>query len=133
MSIADWLGISKTIPKTVEAVSQLYTTDKARLEAEKEIAQVIQKSDNLAGATNIVDAKSLAMFQSSWRPLLGWTAGACLALYYIPQILLTEYFWALQCIAKNAVVPFPMKADDILNLVYILLGFGAYRMIEKKF
>jgi len=133
MTLADWLGISKTIPNTVNAVSNLYTTDKARLEAQKNLADVIEQSDKLSGAVNVADANSINLFQSLWRPLLGWTAGACVALYYIPQIVLTEYVWFLQCLAQHQVIKFPMPSDEIMNLVYILLGFGAYRMIEKKF
>lgn len=72
------------------------------------------------------------IFDSKWRPLIGWTCGACIALYYIPQILIADYLWIKLSVQKNDILPFPIKSDDILNLVYILLSWGTLKTVEKK-
>ncbi len=72
------------------------------------------------------------LFNTGWVPLLGWTCGFLVLLYYAPQILIITYVWGMDCIVNKVATPFPMQPDDIFNLVWLLFGFGGYSLIKKK-
>ncbi len=134
MGILDLFG--KAVPDTLNAASNLYTTDKARIEAETKLEEVEQKPQLAQLNNNAIMASATNLFNSGWQPLVGWTAGFLVLIYYFPQILIITYVWGVQCVSTKVIVPFPMKPDDILNLVYLLFGFGvqslAKKMITKK-
>jgi hypothetical protein len=76
--------------------------------------------------------KAFNGFESLWQPLLGWTAGFCVALYYIPQLVVVNLEWSLQVLETHEITPFPIDPGDIMNLVYLLFGFGTYHLAKKK-
>lgn len=132
MGLLNYLGLGKELAQPIEAVSKLYTTDKERLAAEANLESIVQKPQ-LAQLENVRTMISSAnFFESAWPSLMGWTSGFCVALYYIPQLLVTIWIWSLNCLAMEEVMPFPMKPDDILNLVWLLFGFGGYHLIKGK-
>lgn len=135
MGILDLFN-GKTIPDTLNAASNLYTTDKARLEAEGKLEEIEQKPQLAQLNNNAIMAAASSFFNSGWQPLIGWTAGFLVLIYYFPQIMIITYVWGLECVRTKVVSPFPMKPDDILNLVYLLFGFGvqsiARKMISKN-
>lgn len=131
MGIANWLGLGKDLAKPIEAVGNLYTTDKARLESQKDLEEIVQKPILAQLATNAIMASSSHLFNSGWQPMIGWTSGFLVLIYYFPQILIATYVWGGHCISSGIVTPFPMKPDDILNLVYLLFGFGAHSIAKK--
>lgn len=126
------LGLTTDLAKPIEAVSNLYTTDKARLAAQAALEEVIQKRGLAQLENNKVMAMSANFFSSAWQPLIGWTAGLCVALYYIPQLIVINLEWTLTVIEGHVLIPFPMQPTDILNLVYLLFGFGTYHLAKKK-
>jgi hypothetical protein len=132
MGWMDWIGAGKAISEPIKAVGDLYTTDKARIEAEAKLEEVLQKPVLSQIENNKLQTISGKLFESSWQPLIGWTSGACVALYYVPQLITINYIWINNCLYENAVLPFPMQPDDILNLVYLLFGFGTYHIVKKK-
>jgi hypothetical protein len=131
MGIKDWFGIGETIAKPIEAVGNLYTTDKARIEAQTKYEEVIQKPVIAQLEVNKTLALSPEFFNSGWQPLIGWTAGFLILMFYAPQIAITTYVWAKACLASGVVSPYPMKPDEILNLVWLLFGFGGYSLIKR--
>jgi hypothetical protein len=131
MGLASWLGFGKEVAEPIRAVGDLYTTDKARIEAETKYEEIIQKPVLAQLANNGIMAAAQNIFEAGWQPLLGWTAGFLVLIYYAPQILIITYVWGRHCIDSGLVAPFPMKADDILNLVYLLFGFGGYSLAKK--
>lgn len=132
MGIIDWLGAGKDLAEPIKAVGDLYTTDKARLEAEAQLRDVVQKPQLAQMATNSILASSSKLFISGWQPLLGWSCGLLVLLYYAPQIVISTCLWYEQCSSSGKVLPFPMKPDDLLNLVYLLFGFGVHSIATKK-
>ena len=42
MGLLQWIGLGSEIAKPIDAVSNFYTTDKARIEAETKLEEVIQ-------------------------------------------------------------------------------------------
>ena len=127
-----WIGLGADIAKPIDAVSNLYTTDKARIAAETSYEAVTQKRGLAQLENNRLMAIAGNLFESSWQPLIGYTAGFCVALYYVPQLIVANVIWAQECIDTGHVIPFPIDPSDILNLVYLLFGFGTYHLVKKK-
>jgi hypothetical protein len=130
MSLLDWLGVG--IEKPVEAVGKLYTTDKDRLAGEAVLEDVQQKPQLAQIENNRLLILGGRFFNSAWQPLIGWTAGACVLIYWVPQLVVADYIWATQCIRFQALIPFPIKPDEIYNLVWLLFGFGGYSLLKRK-
>lgn len=133
MGILNWLGIGKDIAEPINAVSNLYTTDKARLEAEANLTDMLSKIPLEQLHVNKELLKTGRFFDSGWQPLLGWTSGFLVLLYWGPQLVVANYIWIMECVDKMNVLPFPVKPDDIMNLVWLLFGFGGYSLIKQKF
>lgn len=135
MGISDWFGIGSAIKSAadpIRAVGDLYTTDKSRIEAETKLQEVVQKPQLAQLENNRLLAISSVLFNSGWQSLIGWTAGFLVLLYYFPQIVIATYVWGNICLDTGIVKPFPIKPDDILNLVYLLFGFGAHNIFSRK-
>lgn len=131
MGISDWLGLGNAIEKPIKAVGDLYTTDKARLEAQAKVEEIIQKPELAQLENNRIFAMSQNLFNSGWQSLTGWTAGFLVLIYYFPQITIATWVWGNNCLDTGVVKPFPIAPDDILNLVYLLFGFGAHHIVHK--
>lgn len=132
MGILNWIGLGKDLAEPINAVGNLYTTDKERLEAQAKLQDVIQKPQLAQNETNKIFAMSKILFNSGWIPLLGWTAGFLVLLFYAPQIIIITYVWGIECIKTGNPEPFPMSSDDILNLVYLLFGMGGLGIVRNK-
>lgn len=139
MGISDWLGLGTAISKPIKAVGDLYTTDKSRLEAEAKLTEAEAKYESVAQKpamalieVNRLFAMSTDFFKSAYIPLAGWTAGFLMLAYYFPQIVIITYVWGGECISTGIVKPFPMKPDDILNLVYVMCAGGVHSLFNTK-
>jgi len=133
MGIKDWLGLSsESIAKPIKALGDLYTTDKARIESETKYEEVVQKPTLAQIGVNAVLATSASIYNSGWQPLIGWTAGFLILLYYAPQLIVIIVVWGCNCIDSGVITPFPMKPDKILSLVWLLFGFGGYSLIKRR-
>jgi hypothetical protein len=132
MRLLNWIGLGNQLTEPIKAVGNLYTTDKERLKGEANLEEITQKPQLAQIETNKLYAMSSVLFNSGWMPLLGWTAGFLILLFYMPQILIITYVWGKNCILTDTAQPFPMKPDDILNLVYLLFGMGGLGIARKK-
>mgnify|MGYP003668126303 FL=1 len=78
-------------------------------------------------AVNVQEAKG-NLFQSSWRPFVGWTCGVAFAYHFVVQPLL------LFCIVAFG-APMPeLPVFDMTTLTTVLmgmLGLGGLRTFEK--
>lgn len=133
MGIFSWLGLGKSLADPINAVGNLYTTDKARIEAHAKLEEVTQKPQLEQLKTNEILASASSLFKSGWISLIGWTAGFLVLLYYLPQLIIVTYIWAKASLVSGIIAPYPIKPDDILNLVWLLFGFGGYSLIQRKF
>lgn len=138
MGIKDWLGIGSEIAKPIEAVGDLYTTDKARLEAtaklteaQTKLTEVSQKPQLAFLEVDRILSMSSDFFKSSYIPMAGWTAGFLLLVYYLPQLVVMHYVWAKASIEAGRCSPFPMKPDDLLQLVYIMCAGGVHSILTR--
>lgn len=90
---------------------------------------------------NIEDAKSNNLFQSSWRPAIGWVGAISLSLMYIPKALVMTYIWTVQAItildswdkeSQLTIPDFPdLGVSDIIGLLVSMLGVAAMRSYDK--
>ena len=131
MSLKDWLRLGDQIAKPIQAVGNLYTTDKARIEAEKDYEAVVQKRGLQQLRNNALMIASGQFFEAGWPALIGWTAGFLIFLYYAPQIVIVTWVWGVNCLDSGVIKPFPMRPDDLLNLVYLLFGSAAHSLFKR--
>lgn len=132
MNIFSWMGLGKDIAQTVDAVGNLYTTDKARLDGEQKLAETLVPAATEQLQNNRLMLAAGCFFSSGWQSLIGWTAGFLVLLYYAPQIIIATYVWGKLCLHTGNVNAFPIRPDDILNLVWLLFGFGGYHLVNQK-
>ena len=132
MNLWGWLGMYDSVSKPIEAIGGLYTKDKDRLEADNELQKIIQTPTIQQLNNNKIMALSGLFFNNGWQSLTGWTAGFLILVYYFPQIIITEWIWASESFAKGTVVPFPLSADNIMQLVYLLFGFGVHSLAKRR-
>ena len=132
MNLPDWLTLGKGVAEPIKAVGDLYTTDKARIEAEAKYEEIVQKPILAQISANAMMAVAKSLFVSGWQPLIGWTAGFLILIYYAPQIIIMTVVWGTNCLDLGIIEPFPMKPDELLNLVWLLVGFGGYSLVKAK-
>lgn len=132
MSIGKWLGLGEEVAKPIEAIGGLYTTEKERIGAETEFQKVVQEPQLRQLENNKIMLASSRFFESAWPALIGWTSGACVFLYWVPQIVLADYMYIKHFLVTGEIVSFPIKPDEIYNLIWLLFGFGGYNLIKKK-
>jgi hypothetical protein len=138
MGISDWLGLGKTVSEPIKAVSELYTTDKARLAAEAKLTEADAKFEDVKQKPKLalleiekILAMSSNLFKSGYIPAAGWTSGFLVLCYYFPQLVVMNYIWAKASIVAGHCLPFPMRPDDILNLVYVMCAGGVHNILSK--
>ena len=132
MGLLNYLGLGKDLAEPIDAVGKLYTTDKDRIEAETKRLDVSQKPQLAQIENNKLLILTGKLFNTGWQPLIGWTSGACVFMYWVPQLVIANYVWGSQCLNEGKVIPFPILPDDIYNLVWLLFGFGSYSLIKRK-
>lgn len=80
----------------------------------------------LQGETNKVEAGTDA-YRGGWRPAVGWTCTAALALQFVVAPVAT---WTARLFGAD-VPPFPSFDAVLWELLFGLLGMGALRTFEK--
>jgi len=123
------------VANTVNLVLNRVLPDKAANDASKVELAKMQVSGELAEVAgqleiNKVEAASNSVFVAGWRPFVGWTLGAglCYGLVLQPFIVLALIVFHSQFDQTKLPV---LDAKTILELLGALLGFGAYRTIDK--
>lgn len=76
---------------------------------------------------NLEEAKSPNGFRANWRPAVGWTCAAGLALMMIVRPIAQ---WVLVVSGSTLVLP-TIDTESLMGLLVPLLGLGAYRTYEK--
>ncbi len=55
----------------------------------------------------------------------------CLAISWIIQYVVADFFWIRGCIAHNGLVPFPLKDEKLFHLIYAMVGLGGVGFVHK--
>jgi hypothetical protein len=124
-------GVAKPIDAMGNALDQIFTSDEEKLSHAEVMAKLEQQPLIAQQLLNELGAKSDNIFISGWRPFIGWVAGVTLAIYYIPQFVVATYLWAKFSLLAGGIQPYPMDSRQLMELVWALLGLGAYRSIDK--
>ena len=76
-------------------------------------------------AINMQEAKHKAIFVAGWRPFIGWICGFGFA--YLVSYPIT--YPIVQ--ATTGIELLTLEPDSFRNVLYGMLGFGAFRSVEK--
>jgi len=105
-------------------------------EKKAELQEKMMELENMAREgqvqINIQEAKHPSVFVSGWRPFIGWVCGVSIGCYFIPQYLLAAILWVKISWAAQALAPFPVEANGLLELVSAMLGLAIIRGVEKS-
>ena len=117
-------GIANIIDRFVETADEKASAEviKQRILARPREAQI---------EINKIEAAHRSILVAGWRPFIGWVCGVCLGLHYVPQYVLAAFLWGRQVIRADELVPYPVGADGLTELVLALLGMGMLRSVEK--
>jgi hypothetical protein len=76
---------------------------------------------------NKIEAQHRSIFVAGWRPMVGWICALGLSFPFLFNPILQ--WWT--CIQEVCIDGPALPVDDLSNLVFALLGLGAYRTFEK--
>jgi hypothetical protein len=101
--------------------------DKIVADLQNKILDMAEKEAQGQVDLNKLDAASPRLFNSGWRPAVGWVCASAFAIQYVIGPMAT---WTASMFGK--IVHFPsMDMDTLLPLLFGMLGLGGYRTFEK--
>lgn len=136
MGILSFLGIGgQAIAAPIKAVGDvidsIFTSDEERLDKKVLLERIKNQLPAMQAEITKQEASHASMFVAGGRPALLWICAISLGLYYIPQFIVAAFLWAKLCLAKNTLLPYPIDAKQLIELVAVLIGAYGFRTIEK--
>ncbi len=128
------LGIGAIIDSVGKVASDLITTDKERIELELEGKRIDQATDLAQMEVNKTEAQNQNLFESGWRPAVGWVGAAAMAYQFLLYPLLV---WAWVWLQAEQIVPKEVKPPPMLDTEALwvilsgMLGIAGMRSFEK--
>lgn len=126
--------IGPVIDKLIGLIPNQQEREKARLDAQLQLAQLDQKTletllavDGKQIDVNIEEAKSSSLFVSGWRPSLGWVCSAAFAWTYVVQPVVT---FCLTAAGHPVDLP-KIEFGEMSAILMGMLGLGGMRSFEK--
>jgi len=120
----------------IEAVGnvldKLFTSKDEELTHDAILLRLAQQPNLAQVELNKVEASHRSVFVAGWRPWIGWVCGISLFFYFVPQYVLASYLWAKMSLEIGELMPYPVGAEGLMELVIALLGLGALRTMEKS-
>ena len=120
----------------IEAVGnvldKLFTSKDEKLTHDEVLLRLAQEPNLAQVELNKVEAGHRSVFVAGWRPWIGWVCGIALFFYFVPQYVLASYLWAKMSLSLGELMPYPVGAEGLMELVIALLGLGALRTVEKS-
>jgi len=129
-------GAGEAAAKPIEAVGNvldnLFTSKDEKLTHEEVRMRLAMQPGMAQVELNKIEAGHRSAFVAGWRPAIGWVCAASLFFFYVPQYVIATGIW-IKLLAANdwALVPYPVDAKGVLELVIALLGMGTLRTFEK--
>ncbi len=120
----------ETIKEKLESMTpdQLMELKKLELKHRDRLIELGFEARKAQTDINMQEAKSPRLWNSGWRPFIGWVCGTGLACNYV----LTPIIAFVLALLNINVVPPKFDISDLLPLVISLLGLGGLRTYEKK-
>lgn len=102
-------------------------SQKIKEEIQAEISKAQLKGELEQIEVNKIEAASASVFNSGWRPFIGWVCGTALMFEYVVSPLIV---WGAA--STGHPIPPPPKLDEVLwQLMFGMLGMGTLRTFEK--
>lgn len=124
-------AVGSVVEKTGNALDSVFTSDDERLTHAEVMERINQQPAEWAHQLNMLNAQDSNWFNSGWRPALGWVGAMGMFCYFVPQYILAAGMWVYACLQTGNLVPYPINADGLWELVAMLLGGGALRSLDK--
>lgn len=102
-----------------------------KAELEEKAIQLENSLLNAQVQVNMAEAKHASVFVAGWRPMIGWVCGISLGAFFIPQYIFAAVLWVKHSWEAQAILPYPVDAKGLLELVLALLGMAGIRTVEK--
>lgn len=112
-------------------IDKLIPDPKAKLEATQRLLELQQSGELQQMAQQVeinkIEAASPSKWSSGWRPGVGWTCVAGLAIIVVIGPLIS---WGTR-LAGHPVDPPPIDTSMVMTLLVPMLGIGTLRSIDK--
>lgn len=136
--ISNLLGGGDVVKSVGDSLDNLFTSDEERQEARNELAKANRQFDHLSEKlvaqqniaqmeVNKVEAAGSSLFQSGWRPAVGWIGVLALAYQFIVYPVL---LW-LKAFVPEIETPPALEADMMFTIVTGMLGIAGMRSLDK--
>lgn len=126
------LDLASPIEAFGTALDKVTTTDEERMENANVMARLGLAKAELQVGLNKVEAQSKSQFNSGWRPAIGWVCALSLFLYFPVRFAVATVMWVALWISTGEVGPYPIGVEGLMQLVFGMLGLGAFRTYEKR-
>ena len=128
------LGDTTAAPITAvgNVITSIFGDKTEKLSHQEIMAELALKPAMVQNEINKVEAAHRSVFVAGWRPAIGWVCAISLFFFYVPQYVLATFVWVKLIVANDwELVPYPVTADGVLELVLALLGMATIRSVEK--
>jgi len=126
--------VEGVVKGAASGLDALFTSDKERLDGFNNTMKIVTQPHVLQALNNIEDSKAKSLFQSGWRPFLGWMSGFCLMYaWFFKDLMLSIMVVTMDTVTFSRLLPYLPRVDasEMLTLVMALLGLGGMRTYEK--
>ena len=115
-------SVAEPIDAIGNVLDKLFTSDAEKEQAAAVMEKLRQQPNILQAEINKLEAQHRSVFVAGWRPAIGWVCAAGLVFPFLinPAI----QWWTGQAGPQ-------MPLDDLMTLVWALLGLGGMRTVEK--
>lgn len=131
-------GIDDVVAVGLKLIDKWFPSESEKAKAKLDLIQMQQngefkewdmltKSDEAQTDINLEEAKSDTWWKAGWRPFIGWMCGISFAVQYVVSPIGT---WLVKLSGKDVAFPV-MDMDQMLPVLFGLLGLGAYRTYER--
>lgn len=124
-------GVTDAVSGVANVINQFVETPDEKRAAEVLIAKMAAEPAKAQTEINKIEAGHRTVFVAGWRPFIGWVCGVSLALFFIPQFAIGAWLWVRMCLSSGELLPYPVDAGSLFELVLAMLGMGTIRMLEK--
>ncbi|MCP3867037.1 MAG: hypothetical protein GY703_02885 [Gammaproteobacteria bacterium] len=123
-------SVATIADSVTKGLDELFTSDEERERAKLLMMKELNQPHIIQAMTNMEEARHSSIFVAGWRPALGWLTVFLLAYAWVVRDLILIILLAMdeQGIANG--LP-QVNSEEMLTLVFALLGLGATRTYEK--
>lgn len=123
-NLLSWVPV---IGDLIDTVKKVVPDRASQDELIGKINETIAEASAKQAEITLAEVNSADKFKSRWRPAIGWTCGAGIALHFLVFPLVSM---VLLLNGKPAIAS-PIDVQALMTLVMTLLGLGGMRMQEK--